>query len=149
MRKLYLIGHKVAAKIINRKKHSDLSLNAEKHAASLIHDNIIKVLAIEEGDNLSLITMELCTSSLQERLEKSPLNPGQRIFIWKGVAGALRFCHNAGIVHADVKPTNILMGVDGQPKLADFGSSVLINEPCVQLTLHVGLQINVKYKLKL
>ena len=147
---LHLLGDKVAAKIINRKRHSDLTLNAEKHAASLIHDNIVKVLAIEEGDSLSLITMELCITSLQEKLEESSLTREERIFIWKGVANALRFCHNAGIVHADVKPKNILMGIDGQPKLADFGSSVLISEPCVHQSLHVGLNlINVLYKQKL
>ena len=86
--------------------------------------------------------MEFCTTSLQERLEEKPLTREERIFIWKGIANALRFCHNAGIVHADVKPKNILIGADGQPKLADFGSSILINEPYVQLALHVGLNLD-------
>lgn len=129
-------GDKVAAKLVDRKKHGDSILKAEKHAASLVHKNIIKVLAIEIGDTLSVITMELCKNSLQEKLEKSPLAPEERLFIWKAIASALRFCHNAGIVHADVKPKNILFGVDDQPKLADFGSSVLINESCVEYTFH-------------
>ncbi|XP_051163320.1 serine/threonine-protein kinase mos [Leptopilina boulardi] len=129
-------GDKVAVKLIDRNKHGDSIIKAEKHAASLMHINIVKVFAIEEGDILSVITMELCMNSLQEKLEKTSLIPEERIFIWKGIASALRFCHNSGIVHGDVKPKNILLGIDGQAKLADFGSSVLINESCVEYTFH-------------
>ncbi|XP_043468535.1 serine/threonine-protein kinase mos isoform X2 [Leptopilina heterotoma] len=131
-------GDKVAAKLVDRKKHGDSILEAEKHAASLAHENIIKVLAIEEGDLLSVITMELCENSLEEKLEKTSLDPVERVSIWKAIASALRFCHNSGIVHGDVKPKNILFGVDSQPKLADFGSSVLLNESCLEYVFHVG-----------
>ncbi|XP_043468534.1 serine/threonine-protein kinase mos isoform X1 [Leptopilina heterotoma] len=129
-------GDKVAAKLVDRKKHGDSILEAEKHAASLAHENIIKVLAIEEGDLLSVITMELCENSLEEKLEKTSLDPVERVSIWKAIASALRFCHNSGIVHGDVKPKNILFGVDSQPKLADFGSSVLLNESCLEYVFH-------------
>ena len=43
-----------------------------------------------------------------------------------------------GIVHADVKPKNVLMGPDNQPKLADFGSAVFRNESNTSLIFHVS-----------
>ncbi|KOC61536.1 putative LIM domain-containing serine/threonine-protein kinase [Habropoda laboriosa] len=121
-------GDQVAAKVMQTEKCSNV-LNCEKHASLLRHSNIVKVLMIEEGASLSLITMELCGTNLQDCLDETMLTKNERISILKGVTSALQFCHNAGIIHADVKPRNILMSADGQPKLTDFGSSILIGEP--------------------
>ncbi|XP_078042721.1 proto-oncogene serine/threonine-protein kinase mos [Augochlora pura] len=116
-------GDQVAAKVMQTRK-SVGALNSEKHASFLRHSNIVKVLMIEQGASLSLITMELCGITLQDRLDEGKLTKIQRVSILKDVMLALQFCHNAGIVHADVKPKNILMSVDNEPKLTDFGSSV-------------------------
>lgn len=102
------------------------------------HANIVNILSIEEGAALSLITMELCGTTLQDKLELENLGKFERLQIWRDIACALQFCHNAGIVHADVKPRNILIGNSGQPKLTDFGSSVLINELHSEETSHVS-----------
>ena len=123
---------------MKRRKCSDAAVNAEKHAAFLRHSNIVKVLAIEEGPAWSLITMELCGTSLQDRLNQMVLPRDERLATWKAIAGALQFCHRAGIIHADVKPKNVLIADDGQPKLSDFGSSVLINEKSVSTGLRVS-----------
>ncbi|KAK9294623.1 hypothetical protein QLX08_010814 [Tetragonisca angustula] len=120
-------GDQVAAKVMQTEKCSS-TLIREKHASLLRHSNIVKVLMIEQGASLSLITMELCGTTLQDYLDETILNRAKRICILKDVACALQFCHNAGIVHADVKPKNILMSANGQSKLTDFGSSVLIQE---------------------
>ncbi|XP_076764631.1 proto-oncogene serine/threonine-protein kinase mos [Xylocopa sonorina] len=120
-------GDQVAAKVMQTKNCSNV-FNCEKHASFLRHSNIVKVLMIEQGTSLSLITMELCGTSLQDHLDEKVLSKSERIRILKDVTSALQFCHDAGIVHADVKPKNILMSADGQPKLADFGNSVLIEE---------------------
>lgn len=112
-------------------------MNAEKHATSLKHENIIKILGVDQGPALSMITMELCGKSLQEKLDEGPLNCRERIEIFKAVARALQFCHFAGIVHADIKPRNVLIAADGKPKLADFGSSVLSGEE----DLYIGMRV--------
>ncbi|KAK2586572.1 hypothetical protein KPH14_011452 [Odynerus spinipes] len=130
-------GRQVAAKILQKSKDSDIIINSEKHACLLRHANIVNILSIEEGAALSLITMELCGITLQDKLEKENLNKAERIRIWKDIACALQFCHNAGVIHADVKPKNILIGKCGQPKLTDFGSSVLINELHTAGTSHI------------
>lgn len=101
----------------------------EKEAAFLKHRNIVKVLKVDEGPVSTLITMELCGTSLQNILEENFITKKQRVMIWKFIAQALKYCHEMGVVHADVKPKNVLMTVNNQPKLADFGSAVFIDKP--------------------
>ncbi|XP_068979990.1 serine/threonine-protein kinase mos [Bombus flavifrons] len=120
-------GDQVAAKVMQTEKCFN-TLKGEEHASLLRHSNIVKVLMIEQGASLSLITMELCGTTLQEYIEETVLTKTKRICILKDITCALQFCHNAGVIHADVKPKNILLSADGQPKLTDFGSSVLIEE---------------------
>ncbi|RLU16477.1 hypothetical protein DMN91_010545 [Ooceraea biroi] len=124
-------GNQVAAKVIQRKQNE--VVNAERHAAALRHANIVRILNIEEGSSLSLITMELCGTSLQDRLQESALPRDGRVSVWSDIACALQFCHNSGVIHADVKATNILMTANGRAKLTDFGSSMLIDEPHVSV----------------
>ncbi|XP_070166320.1 mos protein [Polyergus mexicanus] len=124
-------GDQVAAKIIQRNDNE--VINSEKHAAVLRHANIVKILNIEQGSSLSLITMELCGTSLQDRLQELVLSREKRVSIWRDIARALQFCHNSAVIHADVKATNILMAGDDRAKLTDFGSSILIGEPHVSI----------------
>ncbi|XP_011315285.1 serine/threonine-protein kinase mos [Fopius arisanus] len=121
-------GSEVAAKIVKRRRNSDQTVRAERNAASLAHSNIVRVFGVEEGGIWSLVTMELCGTSLQDKLDETALDRTERINTWLAVSRALEFCHSAGIVHADVKPKNVLIAADGQPKLADFGNSVVIGE---------------------
>lgn len=122
-------GNQVAAKLVQTRKYTDMAIKGEERAALLRHSNIVKILAVQEGSSLSLIAMELCGTSLQDRLEEAELSKRERVDFLIGISRALQFCHRAGVVHADVKPKNVLIGPGGQPKLADFGCSVLIGEP--------------------
>ena len=134
------LGKEVAAKIIKSDKSKDIKISrAEREAALLRHSNIVQVLKVYEGPALTLITMELCGQSLQEVLKESSITCNQRINIWQCICKALKFCHKMGIVHADVKPKNVLMGKDNQPKLADFGSAVLMHEPYSSSNFHVNI----------
>ncbi|KAH0534899.1 dual specificity protein kinase shkC-like isoform X1 [Cotesia glomerata] len=127
-------GNQVAVKIMERKNLHDTQVEAEKHASLLQHSNIVKIIKVEQGSVCSLITMELCIMSLQDKLDKMKLPLIERIKIWSAVASGLDFCHNAGIVHADVKPKNILIAPDGQPKLSDFGSSIITHKPIERIS---------------
>lgn len=141
----------MAAKIIPRKQNDDEVINSERHATILRHANIVKILRIEQGSSLSLITMELCGTSLKDRLQESALPKEKRVSIWKDIANALQFCHDSGVIHADVKATNILMATNGQAKLTDFGSSVLVNEPHVSIRprvrTHICNSLNIHSKI--
>lgn len=134
----------MAAKVIPRKQNDDEVINSERHATILRHANIVKILNIEQGSSLSLITMELCGTSLQDRLQESALSKEERVSIWRDIASALQFCHNFGVIHADVKATNILMATNGQAKLTDFGSSILVDEPHVSIKPRVRTHVYVQ-----
>ncbi|XP_014203863.1 serine/threonine-protein kinase mos-like [Copidosoma floridanum] len=130
-------GEDVAAKVIKSNNNTKkCSKNMEREAVSLRHLNVVKVLMVHEGPALTLITMELCSKSLDDMLEDHSIAKEKRIYIWESIAEALKYCHSKGVVHADVKPKNVLMGTDDQPKLADFGSAVIVHESDTPLTFH-------------
>jgi eukaryotic-like serine/threonine-protein kinase len=92
--------------------------------ASLSHPNLVSVYDVIEEDNGDLvIVMEyVAGDTLQELIRKrGALPPARALPILEGVARALDAVHRRGIVHRDVKPGNILLGVDGAIKLADLG----------------------------
>ncbi|KAG8041631.1 hypothetical protein G9C98_002924 [Cotesia typhae] len=90
--------NQVAVKIMKRKNLHDTQVEAEERASLLQHPNIVKIIKVEQGSVCSLITMELCVMSLQDKLDKMKLHLIERIQVWSAVASALDFCHNAGII---------------------------------------------------
>ncbi|KAJ8687513.1 hypothetical protein QAD02_023307 [Eretmocerus hayati] len=122
-------GKAVAAKMIDHYRRRKSLSSMERDMAFLRHSNIVKILRVDEGPAMTLITMELCGESLQDLIEENPISKDQKVHIWMSIAHALDYCHKMGIVHSDVKPKNVLMSEDNQPKLADFGSAIFMREP--------------------
>jgi tRNA A-37 threonylcarbamoyl transferase component Bud32 len=91
--------------------------------AQLKHPNIVSVFDVGEVDNLPYIVMEhLAGGSVKDRIERSgPLKPGDAARIAIEVANGLAFAHSKGIIHADLKPSNILFDADDHAKVTDFG----------------------------
>ena len=93
-----------------------------KVVAQLDHPNIVPVLDYGEQDGYSYQVMPfLNVGSLSDRLDKGPisLEVGGRLL--DQVATALAYAHQHGIIHRDVKPSNILLDPEGNALLADFG----------------------------
>ncbi|KAF0243164.1 MAG: serine/threonine protein kinase, partial [Planctomycetota bacterium] len=95
-------------------------------AAKLRHPGIVAIHDVGRVDGRHFFTMELVPGgSLEDRLSRDnawarfPLR--SRLETLALVADALGFAHSRGIVHRDVKPSNILFGPDEIPKLTDFG----------------------------
>lgn len=91
--------------------------------AQLKHPNIVTVYDVGEVDNLPYIVMEhLPGGSVKDRIERTgPFKAGEAVRIAIEVANGLAFAHSKGIIHADLKPSNILFDADDHAKIADFG----------------------------
>lgn len=101
-------------------------LNEALIGQSLNHPNIVRVHALVDNlvDGMPALIMESVRGeSLQERLRRGgPITDIAELrSILRSIAEALAFAHRQGIVHRDVKPSNVLLGEDGSIKLADFG----------------------------
>jgi len=92
-------------------------------AASTEHPNIVPIYAAGEADGLLYIAMRYVNGDdLRERIERDgPLPADRAIEIVSQVAAALDAAHARGLVHRDVKPSNILLDANGNAYLSDFG----------------------------
>ena len=98
-------------------------------AANLSHPNIVNVYDWGKYQGTYFIAMEYVQGrTLAEILKTNTrLTPKQGAEIASEVAAALGFAHEAGLAHRDIKPANILIGSNGQVKVADFGIARAMN----------------------
>jgi serine/threonine protein kinase len=102
-------------------------------AARLSHPNVVGVYDILEEDGRPCIVMELVPfRSLRDAVaEDGPMSPAEAARLGLSVLVALRAVHEAGVVHRDVKPANILLGPEGRVVLADFGIAKAADSPAL------------------
>jgi serine/threonine-protein kinase len=73
--------------------------------------------------------------SLADLMARGPLQPREALEIVKEATGALRYAHEQGIIHRDIKPGNILLDKEGRVKIADFGLAKEISREDMHLTM--------------
>lgn len=93
-----------------------------KALGRLDHPNIVRVYNVDEAEGTVYIAMEFIEGeSLTDVMQGKKFSPEEIAKIGATVADALDYAHQKGIVHRDVKPSNILIRPDGRLKITDFG----------------------------
>ena len=122
-----VLGRQVALKFVAEEMEQDgtwrrrLSREA-RAAASLDHPFICKVYDTGQLEGRTFIAMEYVQGeALKEKVAGGPLAIDQALRIARETAEALEIAHRKGIVHRDVKPSNIMLTEQGHVKVVDFG----------------------------
>jgi serine/threonine-protein kinase len=123
------------AHLADESSFTERFLRESELAASLDHPNVIPVYAAGDADGRLFLAMRYVKGpSLRDLTRMGPLEPAEAFAITVQVAGALDAAHAHGLVHRDVKPSNVLIapatGPDGSDHvyLADFGLSRKLGE---------------------
>jgi outer membrane protein assembly factor BamB len=99
-------------------------------AARLRHPNIALVYEFGVIDDTPFLALEYVPGrSLRQILEAGPLLPARALNLLAQVADALHYAHSMGIVHRDVKPSNMLVGPADHLVLIDFGLAEALDDP--------------------
>ncbi|MFJ9630282.1 protein kinase [Streptomyces sp. NPDC091280] len=105
-------------------------------AARVANRNVVTVYDVAMQDGRPWIVMELVRGvSLADLLDaEGPLTPQRAAHIGAEVLAALRAAHDAGVLHRDVKPANVLMSNDGRVVLTDFGIAMVEGSSALTMT---------------
>ncbi len=97
--------------------------------ARLRHPNFVQIYEVGTDDGLPFLALEYCGGgSLEDRIEKSPLQPRESAELVAQLADAMQHAHEAGVIHRDLKPANVLFDDSGAPKITDFGLAKKVGE---------------------
>ncbi len=99
-----------------------------KAAASLDHENIVRIIDSGMSDGNYFIVMEYIDGfALSDIIEKhGPIDEELALLIAREICIGLDHAHQHGIIHRDIKPANIMITATGQVKITDFGLAKLI-----------------------
>ena len=101
--------------------------------AQLDHPNIGRLYESRLDDELCFYAMELIEGSDLESVEEErQVGQQEALELMLGVCRAVQFAHQKGIIHRDLKPGNIMITLEGQPKVVDFGLAKLTDDKTPQ-----------------
>ena len=115
------LGRDVAVKVVATGVADEARTVAQLH-----HPNIVQVFSAGGDAESAWFAMELVKGESADNHRFSSIEDVARLGI--AVAEALAYAHRCGILHRDVKPSNIFVGADGMVKLGDFGLACLASE---------------------
>ncbi len=132
------LGRKVAIKTLNRRYRDNESVRTRfmqeaRALAQISHPNIVRIFSLGRPEETPHFVMEMVEgSSLVEAGRALTLR--QKAELLQKVALAVDFLHAHQILHRDLKPTNILVGIDLEPKILDFGLAQHLESDSTRVT---------------
>ena len=126
-----MLEREVALKVLDAEHDAIRRLRVEARAlAALSHPNVVEVLDIQLADGPPAIAMELVEGpTLREWLAVAPRSVAAVLRVFTAAARGLAAAHDAGLVHRDFKPSNVLVGPGDRVRVADFGLAQVVLEP--------------------
>ncbi len=120
------IDKKVALKVPH-KQGVDFGelLREPRLLASLNHPNIVTILTAEKQENVFFIVMEFVPGETLETIiaREGPLDVARALDYTCQISNAVDHAHRQGVLHRDLRPSNVLVAESGMLKVADFGTS--------------------------
>jgi len=109
--------------LIAHPEDAELYLTEARTVANLDHPNIVPVHDVGSTSDFPcyVVSKYVDGTDLAAKIKTSRITYAEATELVATIAGALHYAHKQGLVHRDVKPSNILIGKDGKPYIADFG----------------------------
>lgn len=138
------LGRRVAVKVVDLTRTGDRhrdevhrrALREARAAAQIDHPRTVRMFdVIDDVDRLHLVMELVDATPLDDEVRRDgPLDPRAAARLGLDVLDALMAAHRAGVVHRDVKPSNVLVLEDGSIKLGDFGIATIKEDPDLTAT---------------
>jgi 5'-AMP-activated protein kinase catalytic alpha subunit len=128
-------GHKVAIKILNRRKIKNMEMEEKvkreiKILRLFMHPHIIRLYEVIEGPADIYVVMEYVKSGelFDYIVEKGRLQEEEARRFFQQIISGVQYCHRNMVVHRDLKPENLLLDNNCDVKIADFGLSNVMRD---------------------
>lgn len=115
------LGRRVALKVLQGVAVADELRQEARALAAVRHPNVVEVFEVGATDSGAYVAMERVEGSDLAHWLESRQDGESILRVLIEAATGLAAVHHAGLVHADFKPSNVLVGVDGRVRIVDFG----------------------------
>ena len=139
------LNRKVAIKVMRSDLMLDPMMNERflreaRTMASFQHPNIVSVFAVESAEDLNYFVMQYVPGQALDRIIKTtgPLPVPIMQWVLYQAASALAYAHQAGVIHRDIKPGNILIDHRGNAIVTDFGIAKVVDASATSTTNQMG-----------
>ena len=138
------LDRQVALKVVTHRRSEDprsreLMLEEARALARLSHPNVVQIHEVGEHQGAIFLALELVEGETLASWQRHPGRGWREILAAYVDAGrGLAAAHGLGVIHRDVKPSNVLVGVDGRARVVDFGLARAIDATADATTAERG-----------